>query len=67
MTLLCVSKYGSRDAGNSDPDVMWKDIAGMPGARAAAVWVTADGIPTNDNNKESDSFRLIVIPALMQR
>lgn len=27
-----------------------KDIPGMDGARAAAVWVTADGLPTNDNN-----------------
>ncbi|KAK7064258.1 cupin-2 domain-containing protein [Favolaschia claudopus] len=30
------------------------DIPGMDGAKAAAVWVTTDGIPTKDNNLSED-------------
>ncbi|KAJ6621704.1 hypothetical protein B0H10DRAFT_1789591 [Mycena sp. CBHHK59/15] len=38
----------------------FQDIPGMQGAKAAAVWVTSDGLPTNDNNKSEDGANRVV-------
>ncbi len=29
---------------------VWKSMEAVPGAQSGAIWVTADGIPVNDNN-----------------
>lgn len=37
------------------PDDDVKDMEGLKGAKTAAIWVTTDSIPTNDNNNPSVS------------
>jgi len=44
----------------NDSQLRFEDIPGMNGARAAAVWVTADGLPTNDNNTSEDGANRVV-------
>ncbi|KAJ6604615.1 hypothetical protein DFH09DRAFT_315805 [Mycena vulgaris] len=44
----------------NDSALRFEDIPGMPGAKAAAVWVTADGLPTDDNNSIEDGADRIV-------
>ncbi|KAJ7244764.1 hypothetical protein B0H12DRAFT_801461 [Mycena haematopus] len=44
----------------SDSVFRFEEIPGMDGARAAAVWVTADGLPTNDNNMSEDGASRVV-------
>ncbi|KAJ7125617.1 hypothetical protein C8R43DRAFT_1029587 [Mycena crocata] len=44
----------------TDSALRFEDIPGMAGARSAAVWVTNDGIPTNDNNKSEDGASRVV-------
>ncbi|KAJ6509499.1 hypothetical protein C8R47DRAFT_28227 [Mycena vitilis] len=43
-----------------DSALHFEDIPGMAGARAAALWVTRDGLPTNDNNTSEDGADRIV-------
>ncbi|KAJ7169846.1 hypothetical protein C8R46DRAFT_1090241 [Mycena filopes] len=44
----------------SQSAIHFEDIPNMAGARAAAVWVTADGLPTNDNNLSEDGATRVV-------
>ncbi|KAJ7038239.1 hypothetical protein C8F04DRAFT_1326448 [Mycena alexandri] len=44
----------------SQSAIRFEDIPGMAGARAAAVWVTSDGLPTNDNNSSEDGANRVV-------
>jgi len=44
----------------NDSTLRFEEIPGMKGARAAAVWVTSDGLPTNDNNSSEDGANRIV-------
>ncbi|KAJ7293544.1 hypothetical protein C8J57DRAFT_1444727 [Mycena rebaudengoi] len=44
----------------SESSLIFEDINGMDGAKAAALWVTSDGIPTNDNNNNEDGANRIV-------
>ncbi|KAF7339499.1 Cupin-2 domain-containing protein [Mycena sanguinolenta] len=37
-----------------------KEIPGMDGIKAAVVWVTTDGLPTNDNNNSEDGASRVV-------
>ncbi|KAJ7900309.1 hypothetical protein B0H14DRAFT_2673166 [Mycena olivaceomarginata] len=45
---------------HTDSTLRFEDISGMDGARAAAVWVTSDGLPTNDNNTNEDGADRVV-------
>ncbi|KAJ7932434.1 hypothetical protein B0H13DRAFT_779976 [Mycena leptocephala] len=38
----------------------------MEGAKSAAVWVTSDGLPTNDNNKSEDGASRVIVNGIVQ-
>ncbi|KAJ7630903.1 hypothetical protein FB45DRAFT_916877 [Roridomyces roridus] len=63
-----VTGHDDKALGNiqSDSHLRFEDIPGMPGAKAAAIWVTADGVPTNDNNRSEDGAERIVQGGLVQ-
>ncbi|KAJ7225548.1 hypothetical protein GGX14DRAFT_548373 [Mycena pura] len=54
------SQEGGLGTIESHSTLRFEDIPGMDGARAAAVWVTCDGLPTNDNNSSEDGANRIV-------
>ncbi|KAF8213084.1 hypothetical protein K438DRAFT_2009369 [Mycena galopus ATCC 62051] len=57
-----VTSHADKGLGSiqGDSALRFEDIPGMDGARAAAVWVTADGLPTNDNNNSEDGANRVV-------
>ncbi|KAF8898785.1 hypothetical protein BD779DRAFT_1464872 [Infundibulicybe gibba] len=41
----------------SDKRLVAEDMAAVKGAKSAAIWVTTDSIPTNDNNNSEDGAK----------